>query len=62
MIKIDPRNKRFFRLRKKDISQFDKAELSVMIAYCDKMINYVINKKSRRSWIDLKTYLESGQS
>lgn len=47
----DPRDKRFFELQKRDFAQLSLAEVKEYIAYCDKMIKFVQDHKSRRGWI-----------
>ena len=54
----DPRDKRFYQLQKKDRSQLTHQEIREYLVYCDKMINYVNDKKGRNSWITLKKELE----
>lgn len=54
----DPRDKRFYKLQKKDISQLNQQEIKQYHNYCDKMIDYVSDKKSRKGWITLKNKLE----
>ena len=46
----DPRNKRFYALKKKNPSQLSKPEIDELIAICDKMIAVVKAKKGRASW------------
>ncbi len=54
----DPRNKRFFELQKKDMSQLNEYDIKEYLLYCDKMIEYSNSKKARRGWIELKKELE----
>ena len=58
-MKQDPRDKRFYRLKKKDIYQLTSQEARVLISYCDKMIEFVSDKKVRKGWIAYKGELEA---
>ena len=55
----DPRDKRFYQLQKKDISQLTRQDIVEYISYCEKMIEYSEAKKARRGWIGLKKELEA---
>ena len=46
----DPRDKRFFALKRKDRSQLSKDEIEELIDHCAKVLQYGLDKKSRRSW------------
>ena len=54
----DPRDKRYFQLQKRDIAQLTKEDIVEYISYCNKMIEFVSDKKSRKGWIELKKELE----
>ncbi len=59
---IDPRDKRFHALHKKDPSQLSVIEIRELMAYCDEMMKFVTEKKGRRTWrtygIELSELLE----
>ncbi len=55
----DPRDKRYYKLQKKDLSQLTHQDVAEYISYCEKMIEYSGAKKARRGWIDLKKELEA---
>lgn len=55
----DPRDKRFYTLKKKDRSQLSRAEIEELISYCDRMLQVTAAKKARRMWVDLKSDLEA---
>jgi hypothetical protein len=56
----DPRDRKYYKLQKKDLSQLSQQEIAEYISYCDKMIDYVgSSKKARRGWIVLKKELEA---
>jgi hypothetical protein len=58
----DPRDKRFYQLQKIESSQLTQKEIAEYISYCNKMIDYVSDKKSRKGWIALKKELEGKSS
>jgi hypothetical protein len=47
----DPRDKRYFALKKLDPAQLSDAEIRELIAYCDKMLEFVTARKARQGWI-----------
>ena len=47
---IDPRDKRFYALHKKDRSQLSVIEIRELMEYCDQMMKFVTEKKGRRMW------------
>lgn len=50
-----PRDKRYYQLQKKDMSQLTHQDIDDYIYYCDQMVKYVgSNKKSKHGWIALK--------
>jgi hypothetical protein len=55
----DPRDKRFYALRKKGQSQLSRPEIEELIGYCDKMIRFVPGNMGRRAWVDIKSDLEA---
>jgi hypothetical protein len=55
---IDPRDKYFYQLQKKDKDQLTLDELKTYIDYCTQMISYVKDKKGRKGW---KTLLQELQ-
>jgi len=55
----DPRDKRYYQLQKKDISQLTFTEIEESLSYCERMIEYAGAKKARRCWITLKNELEA---
>jgi hypothetical protein len=58
----DPRDKRFYALRKRDRSQLTSVEVAELMAYCDKMIRQTTAaNKARRSWGNLRSELEALQ-
>jgi len=57
-MKNDPRDKRYYRMQKKDISQLIIEEIKAYLDYCDKMIDCVVEKKGRKGWMKLKNNLE----
>jgi hypothetical protein len=54
----DPRDKKYYQLQKRDISQLTRQDIVKYISYCEKMIEYSEAKNARRGWIDLKKELE----
>ena len=50
----DPRDKRFYQLRKRHVSQLSVEEVRELIGYCDRMIEYVSDRTSRGQWVRLK--------
>jgi hypothetical protein len=55
----DPRDERFYALRKRDRSQLSRTEIEELIGYCDKMLQIGVAKKARRMWIELRSEYES---
>ncbi len=47
---IDPRDKYFDQLQKKDKDQLTFNELRTYIDYCTQMVSYVKDKKGRKGW------------
>ena len=56
-MKDDPRDDRFYALKKKDPSQLSNTEIDELIAICDKMIAVLKAKKGRASWSKYKAAL-----
>ena len=55
----DPRNKRFYQLQKRDLCQLSISELNELLAFTEKMIDFVKDSKSRRSWTDFETEIRT---
>lgn len=55
----DPRDKKFYQLQKKDVSQLTHKDIVEYISYCKKMIEYTGAKRAKSEWIDLKKELEA---
>lgn len=53
----DPRDSRFYALKKKDPSQLSVIEIRELMMSCDKMIEITPDKKARRSWIRYRARL-----
>jgi hypothetical protein len=53
----DPRDQRFYALRKKDLSQHSVIEIRELMKYCDKMLESNIDKKARRMWLEYRAEL-----
>lgn len=46
----DPRDRRFYALKKRDPSQLSASEIKELMKYCDKLLEGDIEKKAGRSW------------
>ena len=46
----DPRNRRFYNLKKKDPSQLSVMDISELMTMCDEMMKFVTDKQGRKSW------------
>ena len=53
----DPRNGRFYKLQKKDKSQLSVIEITELMTVYDDMMNFVTDKKGRKSWQRSKSKL-----
>lgn len=54
----DPRDQRFYALRKKDLSQLSVIEIRELMKYCSKMLESNIDKKARRMWLEYRAKLD----
>ena len=53
----DPRDARYYSLRKKTEDQLTRDECKELIAYCEKMLRSGVAKKARREWSELRSRL-----
>ena len=53
----DPRDQRFYALKKKDLSQLSVIEIRELMKYCDKMMESNIHNKARRMWLEYRANL-----
>jgi len=56
---LDPRDKRFYQIQKKERNQLSQKEINEYIIYCKKMLLYVKDKKTKKGWNKLILEMES---